>query len=85
MNNEKRSDVDRHRESILGLERRLEREETLGRDITVARLVLMQHYAAYAAAMVQHTGGSVVELKTLTDRHNLMPLAWADGRCVSVD
>lgn len=79
------NDCERHREAILGLERRLERDERGGVDTTVARLVLMQHYAAYATAMVQAGGGSLTELKTLTDLNNAVPLGWEDGACPPLD
>ena len=72
-------------QAILGMERRLEREERRGEDITIARIVLMRHYAAYARNMVQRTGGSVTEMASLTDRDNLVPLGWAGGRCPSYD
>jgi len=79
------SATERHREAIVGLERRVERDERNGEDATIARIILMQHYAAYAASMVQGTGGNLTELHTLTDRNNAIPLAWADGRCPVVD
>lgn len=70
------NDAERHHEAIVGLERRLEREELSGRDTTIARIVLMQHYAAYAAAIVQHkTRGSVEDMKNATDRNNMIPLS----------
>jgi|AGTN01.2.fsa_nt_gi hypothetical protein len=68
------AEVDRHRENIQGMEKRLERERLSGRDITIARIILMQHYAAYAAAMVRRNGGSLTEFKTLTDVNNAVPL-----------
>jgi len=72
-------------QSILGMERRLERDERHGEDTTIARLVLMRHYAAYARTMVQKSGGSLTEMNTLTDRDNMVPLGWGDGRCPSID
>jgi len=72
-------------QSILGMERRLERDERHGQDTTIARIILMRHYAAYARTMVQKTGGSVTELSTLTDRDNVVPLGRADGHCPSFD
>ncbi len=78
-------EAERHRQAIVGLERRLERDESRGEDTSIARLVLMQHYAAYAAASVRQAGGSVHDMKMLTDRHNIMPLAWRDGVCCHVD
>lgn len=72
-------------QSILGMERRLERDERHGEDTTLARLVLMRHYAAYARTMVQRTGGSVTEMSTLTDRDNMVPLGWGSGHCPSID
>jgi len=77
--------TDRHREAIVGLERRVEREERNGEDTTIVRIILVQHYAAYAASMVQGAGGNLTELHTLTDRNNVIPLAWSDGRCPVVD
>lgn len=79
------STMDRHREAIVGLERRVERDERNGQDATIARIILMQHYAAYAASMVQGAGGNLTELHTLTDRNNVIPLAWSEGRCPLVD
>ena len=72
-------------QSILGMERRLERDERHGEDTTIARLVLMRHYAAYARNVVQRTGGSVAEMTTLTDRDNVVPLGWTEGRCHAID
>lgn len=72
-------------QSILGMERRLERAERHGQDTTIARIVLLRHYAAYARTMIRRTGGNVTELSTLTDRHNVVPLGWADGHCPSID
>lgn len=69
------TDTDRHHEAIIGLEKRLQRDEISGRDITIARIVLMQHYAAFAAATVQRIGGSLHEFKNLTDVNNSVPLA----------
>jgi len=77
--------ADQTEQAILGMERRLEREERHGEDTTIARIVLMRHYAAYARSMVQRTGGSVAEMNSLTDRDNLIPLAWMEGRCDSID
>lgn len=74
-----------HRQAILGLERRLERDERQGEDTMIARIVLMRHYAAYARAMVQMTGGGVTEMTTLTDRDNMVPLGWTEGRCHAID
>lgn len=74
------TDTDRHHEAIVGLEKRLQRDELSGRDITIARIVLMQHYAAYAAATVQRIGGSLDEFKNLTDANNAIPLARAGAR-----
>lgn len=74
-----------NQQAILGMERRLERDERHGEDTTVARLVLMRHYAAYARSMVQRAGGSTAEMRTLTDRNNLVPLRWAEGSCHVVD
>jgi len=72
-------------QSILGMERRLERDERHGDDTTIARLVLMRHYAAYARTMVQKSGGSLTEMNALTDRDNMIPLGWDGGRCPSID
>lgn len=79
------NDTERHRQAIRGLERRLERDERGGLDTTIARLVLMRHYAAYAVATVRTNGGSAAELGTLTDRNNIVPLGWADGTCHPAD
>ena len=76
---------DQHSRSILGMERRLERDERHGEDTTIARIVLMRHYAAYARTMVQKTGGNVTEMTTLTDRDNVVPLGWTEGRCHAID
>lgn len=72
-------------QSILGMERRLERDERHGEDTTLARLVLMRHYAAYARTMVQRTGGNITEMSTLTDRDNMVLFGWGSGRCPSID
>lgn len=77
--------ADQSKQAIMGMERRLERDERKGEDTTLARIVLMRHYAAYARSMVQRAGGNVTEMKTLTDRDNLVPLAWAEGRCHTID
>ncbi|HYG91897.1 MAG TPA: hypothetical protein VD978_37240 [Azospirillum sp.] len=77
--------ADQQEQAILGMERRLERDERNGEDTTIARIVLVRHYAAYARSMVQQAGGSVTEMKTLTDRDNLVPLAWIEGRCHAID
>ena len=77
--------ADMHRQAILGLERRLERDERQGEDTTIARIVLMRHYAAYARTVVQKTGGSLAEMTNLTDRDNLVPLGWAEGHCHAID
>jgi len=74
-----------HRQAILGMERRLERDERQGEDTTIARIVLMRHYAAYARTVVQKTGGNVTEMTTLTDRDNVVPLGWTEGRCHAID
>lgn len=76
---------DQNSQAILGMERRLERDERRGEDTTIARIVLMRHYAAYARSMVQKTGGSVTEMTTLTDRDNVVPLGWSGGRCNAID
>jgi hypothetical protein len=77
--------ADRHREAITGLERRVERDERNGEDTTIARIILMQHYAAYAVSVIQGTGGNLTELHTLTDRNNVVPLAAATGLCPAID
>jgi len=77
--------VERDRDAILGGERRLEREEIDGLDTTIARLAIARKYSAYAAAVVRRTGGDVDELKSLTDRNNMAPLAWSGGHCSRLD
>jgi hypothetical protein len=79
------AEITRDRDMILGLERRLERGESDGKDMTIARLAVTKHYSAYAAEVVRTAGGNVQELKTLTDGNNMAPLRWSDGKCGHLD
>lgn len=70
-------EVKRRRNAIIGLERRLANDigGDSGGDVGVARMVLARHYSAFAAGVVQRMGGDLQELKALTDRNNIIPLA----------
>jgi len=74
-----RETILRVRDAILGMERRLERDESEGRDTTLGRLSLSRVYADYARRSIERAGGNVNQVKTLTDRDNMAPLCWKNG------
>jgi hypothetical protein len=67
-------ELNRNHNEIVGLERRL---ADCDEDVSVARLALARRYAAFAVGMVRRAGGDVQEMKSLTDRNNIIPLAGA--------
>lgn len=79
------ADIEHDRETIIGIERRLEREEHDGYDTTLARLAVSKRYSTYAASMVRKAGGDVDGMKNLTDKNNMAPLAWSGGQCPKLD
>lgn len=74
-----RENVPRIRDVILGMERRLEREEREGRDTTLGRLSLSRDYVEYARRSIERAGGGLNQMRNLTDRDNMAPLRRAGG------
>lgn len=80
-----RDTILRIRDEILGMERRLERDEREGLDTTLGRLSVTRDYADFARRSVERLGGSVTHMRTLTNRDNMAPLRWVDGDCRDLD
>jgi len=80
-----RETILRIRDTILGMECRLEREASEGRDTTLGHLSLSREYADYARRLIERVGGNVNRMKTLTDRDNVVPLCWKDGDRFNLD
>lgn len=70
-----RDTILRAREAILGMERRLERDEREGRDTSLGHLAIAREYAEFARRSAERAGGSVNEMRSATDRDNMVPVA----------
>lgn len=79
------NELNKDRDTILGIERKLERDESDGRDTSLGRLAVARRYSNYASSMVRKTGGSLLELKSLTDRNNMAPLRGAGRDSLMID